>query len=340
VWHLVRWMLHQSSHKARMGSMPLSRVTPTNFLNHFVFVYQSNHHLPACVCWPSGDGCSDKPAAELDAPAAAAKSATGPCSCRPCRRGTGCGRRSRWWFRGGAAGLATSRLATYGGSSTVRVCCCCSTVLAHHTCEPTMPVLKTAAKSHSCKICDSKTCPIGPSVWQFPRIACMTACTHVAVLMHVLGKPSSMTCKACHHMNACCRKAVHNNPCRGAYVIYVIPSLSVCLAWKQLRSCSCSCAVCGCRSLHSLHGLLQLEIGCDPVGLTDLSSLTPLSNLKHLALRGLGLEAGQSVKGTGVERTRGKSSGCSLTANCSSTGLACHVVCFIIECQRDLKTGP
>lgn len=49
------------------------------------------------------------------------------------------------------------------------------------------------------------------------------------------------------------------------------------------------------RSLHSLHGLLQLEIGCDPVGLTDLSSLTPLSNLKHLALRGLGLEAGEQL---------------------------------------------
>lgn len=52
------------------------------------------------------------------------------------------------------------------------------------------------------------------------------------------------------------------------------------------------------RSLHLLHGLLQLEIGCDPVGLTDLSSLTPLSNLKHLALRGLGLEAGQWVRGS------------------------------------------
>jgi hypothetical protein len=47
-----------------------------------------------------------------------------------------------------------------------------------------------------------------------------------------------------------------------------------------------------CRSVCALHGLVQLEVGCDPLGLTDLHCLNPLSNLKHLALRGLGMEAG------------------------------------------------
>jgi hypothetical protein len=49
---------------------------------------------------------------------------------------------------------------------------------------------------------------------------------------------------------------------------------------------------CCCRSVCGLHGLVQLEVGCDTLGLTDLACLNPLSNLKHLALRGLGMEAG------------------------------------------------
>jgi hypothetical protein len=47
------------------------------------------------------------------------------------------------------------------------------------------------------------------------------------------------------------------------------------------------------RCLGCLHGLVQLELGCDPAGLTDLASLAALSNLRRLALRGLSLEAGE-----------------------------------------------
>eukprot|EP00775_Hariotina_reticulata_P008860 gene8860-9039_t len=49
------------------------------------------------------------------------------------------------------------------------------------------------------------------------------------------------------------------------------------------------------RSLGALHGLVQLEFGCDPVGLSDLNSLLLLSNLRRLALRGLSLEAGERL---------------------------------------------
>jgi hypothetical protein len=47
------------------------------------------------------------------------------------------------------------------------------------------------------------------------------------------------------------------------------------------------------RCLGGLHGLVQLEFGCDPAGLTDLGCLAALSNLQRLALRGLSLEAGK-----------------------------------------------
>lgn len=49
------------------------------------------------------------------------------------------------------------------------------------------------------------------------------------------------------------------------------------------------------RSLDCLHLLVQLEVGCEPQGLTDISCLTTLSNLRHLALRGLGTEAGDQL---------------------------------------------
>ncbi|WIA15536.1 hypothetical protein OEZ85_002170 [Tetradesmus obliquus] len=48
------------------------------------------------------------------------------------------------------------------------------------------------------------------------------------------------------------------------------------------------------RCLSCLHGLVQLELGCDPAGLSDLACLAGLSNLRRLALRGLSLEAGLS----------------------------------------------
>uniref|UniRef100_A0A383V4C9 F-box domain-containing protein n=1 Tax=Tetradesmus obliquus TaxID=3088 RepID=A0A383V4C9_TETOB len=49
------------------------------------------------------------------------------------------------------------------------------------------------------------------------------------------------------------------------------------------------------RCLSCLHGLVQLELGCDPAGLSDLACLAGLSNLRRLALRGLSLEAGERL---------------------------------------------